>query len=192
MFKKRFMLLSVLVILAMFIGCAKPPTEELAKADKAIADAKAKEANLYVQEAFQKAEGALKKAKDQVTAKQYKEAKQAAIDAANFAQQAVAGVEAAKTKMKDDATKMTEDAANALAELNVAVAAALKKKVAVPKEEVQSAIGKWNIELVEVKDKLQAGKISEAFNALKGMIAAVGAKKEEISSMEPAAPAKKK
>lgn len=196
MLKKRrvLSLLCVLVVFcfAMVMGCAKPPTEELGKADKAIADAKAKEADVYAAEAFKKAEDALKSAKDQVTAKKYKEAKQAAINAASLAQQAVAGVEAGKAKMKEDAAKLVDDVAKALDELKGSVAAALKKKLPVPKEEIQAAIGKWSVDLAMVKDKLQGDKISEAFSELNAMMTALGAKKEEIANLAAAAPAKKK
>jgi hypothetical protein len=195
MLRKRF-LLSVIVAFsfALMMGCAQPPTEEITKADKAIEEAKAKEANLYAEEAFMKAEGALKKAKDQVTAKQYKEAKQAAIDAVNLVQQAIAGVEAGKTKMKEDAAKIAADVEKALDDLNTDVAAAIKKKFTVPREEVQAAIGKWGVDLAMVKDKLQGGKVREAFDELKGMMTAVSAKKEAIAKLgtpEAAAPVKK-
>jgi aminoglycoside phosphotransferase len=198
MLKKRC-LMSLMCVLVAFsfalvTGCAQPPTEEITKADKAVADAKTKEANLYAEESFKKAEDALKKAKDQVAAKQYKEAKQAAIDAASLAQQAIAGVEAGKAKMKEDAAKMVGDVAKALDDLNTDVAAAIKKKLAVPKEEVQAAIGKWGVDLAVVKDKLKDGKIREAFDELKAMLTAVSTKKDTISKLgtpEAAAPAKK-
>jgi hypothetical protein len=187
MLKKRnvFSLLCVLAAFsfALVMGCAQPPTEEMAKADKAVAEAKAKEANLYAQDAFKKAEDAFKKAKDQVAAKQYKEAKQVAIDTVALAQQAIAGVEAGKAKMKEDAAKMLADVDKALDELKTDVAAAIKKTLVVPKEEVQAAIGKWGVDLALVKDKLQGGKISEAFDELKAMMKAVGAKKEEIAKL---------
>jgi colicin import membrane protein len=199
MLKKRGMLslLCVLVVFsfALVMGCAQPPTEEMAKADKAVADAKAKEADVYAAEAFKKAEDAFKKAKDQVAAKKYKEAKQAAVDAASLAQQAVAGVEAGKAKMKEDAAKIADDVAKNLDELKNSVAAALKKKLAVPKEEVQAAIGKWSVDLAMAKDKLQGEKISEAFGELNAMMTAVGAKKDEIAKLiasAPATPEKKK
>jgi hypothetical protein len=196
MLKRRRVLLCALVVFffALVMGCAQPPTEEMAKADKAVADAKEKEANLYVPDAFKKAEDALKKAKEQVAAKQYKEAKQTAIDTATLAQQAIAGVEAGKAKMKEEAAKMVADVAKAIDELKVDVAAAIKKKLPVPKEEFQAAIGKWGVDLETLKDKLQGAKISEALGELKTIAAAVGAKKEEIAKLgapAAAAPAKK-
>jgi hypothetical protein len=198
MLKKRYSLLLMCVLVAFsfawMTGCAQPPTEEIAKADKAVADAKSKEANLYVEEGFKKAEDALKKAKDQVTAKQYKEAKQAAIDAASLAQQAIAGIEAGKAKMKEDAAGLAADIEKAVDALKTDVAAAIKKKLPVAKEEVQAAIGKWGVDLAVVKDKLKDGKIREAFDELKAMMAAVVAKKDMINSMgtpEAAAPVKK-
>lgn len=199
MLKKRsvWSLSCVLVALSfvMVMGCASPPTEEMAKADKAIADAKAKGGDIYAAEAFKKAEDAFKKAKDQVAAKQYKEAKQAAIDTVALAQQAIAGVAAGQAKMKEDAAKMLAEVEKALDELKTDVALAIKKKLPVPKEEVQAAIGKWGVDLAAVKDKIQGEKISEALGELKAMMTAVSAKKEDIGKMvaaAPAAPAKKK
>jgi hypothetical protein len=198
MLKKRGVLSGLCVLMifcfALVMGCAQPPKEEMAKADKAVADAKAKEADVYAAEAFKKAEDALKKAKDQVAAKKYKEAKQAAIDAASLASQAVAGVEAGKAKMKEDAAKLAEDVVKALDELKIDVAVALKKKLAIQKEELQAAIGKWSVDLAMAKDKLQGEKISEAMGEINEMTAAIGAKKEEIAKMiadAPAAPEKK-
>lgn len=198
MLKKRNVL-SLMCVLAAFsfalvMGCAQPPAEEMAKADKAVAEAKAKEANLYAQDAFKKAEDAFKKAKDQVAAKQYKEAKQLAIDTVALAQQAIAGVEAGKAKMKEDAAKIAADVDKALDELKTDVAMAIKKKLPVPKDEVQAALGKWGVDLAVVKDKLQGGKISEALDELKAMLTAVNAKRETINKLgtpEAAAPAKK-
>jgi hypothetical protein len=199
MLKKRNVL-SLLCVLAAFsfvlvMGCAQPPTEEIAAADKAVADAKAKEANLYAQDAFKKAEDALKKAKGQVEAKQYKEAKQAAIDTAALAQQAIAGVAAGKAKMKADADKIVADVEKALDELKADVAVAIKKKLPIQKEEVQAAIEKWGADLTATKEKLQGGKISESLGGLKTMTTAVSAKKEEIGKLlasAPAVPEKKK
>ena len=199
MLKKR-KVLSLLCVLVAFafalvMGCAQPPTEEMAKADKAIAEAKEKEANLYAQDALKKAEDVFKKAKEQVAAKQYKEAKQAAIDTVALAQQAIAGVAAGKAKMLEEATKMAVDVDKALDELKTDVAMAIKKKLPVPQEEVQAAIGKWGVGLATLKDKLQGDKVSEAFGELKAMMTAIGAKKEEIAKLvasAPAAPEKKK
>jgi hypothetical protein len=175
--------------LMLLTGCSKPPTEELAKTEKAIEEAKAKEANLYAEDTFKKAEESLKKAKDQIAAKQYKEAAQTLMEAIPLAQQAVAGVEAGKAKMKEEAEKYVGEAQKGLDELKTDVAAAIKKKLAVPKEEVQAAIGKWEVDLAGIKDKLQSGKIREAFDELKAMVEAVKVKKEDIAKLAAEAPA---
>lgn len=197
MLKKRNMLSCVLAafFFALVMGCAQPPTEEMASADKAVAEAKAKEANLYANDAFKKAEDSLKKAKDQVVAKQYKEAKQVAIDTIALAQQAIAGAAAWKAKMQEDAAKIAADVEKALDELKTDVAQAIKKKLPVPKEEIQAAIGKWGGDLTAAQNKLKGGKVNEALGEIKAMMTAVSAKKEEIAKLvasAPAAPEKKK
>jgi hypothetical protein len=176
--------------LMLLVGCSKPPTEELGKVEKAIEEAKGKEANLYAEDAFKKAEESLKKAKDQIAAKQYKEAAQTLMETMPLAQQAMAGVEPGKTKMKEEAEKYIAEAQKALDELKTDVAAAIKKKLPVQREEVEAAIGKWGVDLAGIKDKLQSGKIREAFDELKAMVEAVKVKKEDIDKLAaPAAPA---
>jgi len=184
-----FFVVAVFSLMLLVGGCSKPPTEELAKVEKAMEEAKGKEANLYAEDAFKKAEESLKKAKDQIAAKQYKEAVQSLTEATPLIQQAVAGVEAGKAKMKEEAEKYVGDVQKALDELKADVAAAIKKKLPVPKEEVQAAIGKWEVDFAGVKEKLQSGKIREAFDEMKAMVDAVKAKKEEISKLAPEAPA---
>lgn len=170
--KDVFSKLSVLLLvlsLALFIGCAKPPTAEMEKAEKAVAEATAKEANLYAEEAFKKAEAALKNAKDLVGGKKYKEAKAAAEEAAILAGQSVADLEANKAKMKTEADQLIVDLQKEMENLKGLVVAAVKKKVQVSREEVQAAIGKAEVDLTAVKDQLQGGKIRQAMDLLKAI-----------------------
>ncbi|MBM4128903.1 MAG: DUF4398 domain-containing protein, partial [Nitrospira sp.] len=86
-------LAGALTVFIMFIGgCAKPPTQEIENAEKAVAEAKQKEADLYAKDIFSKAEDALKKAKEYVAVKKYTEAKKEAANAVGFSQQAIAMV----------------------------------------------------------------------------------------------------
>lgn len=190
---KRGTFYAILYVLAVFslmllAGCAKPPTEALQKAEQALEEAKQKGASFYAEDLYKKAEESLKKAKDQVAAKQYKEAAQTLVETLQLAQQAVAGIEAGKAKMKEEAEKIMGEAQKSLEELKTDVAAAIKKKLPVKKDEVEQAIGKWGVELAGIKDKLQSGEIREAFDGLKGLMEAVKAKKDEISQLAPAAP----
>lgn len=180
--------LTITLISGLFVwGCSQPPNEEMAAAEKAMEEAKLKEAPLYVEEGYKKAEESLKKAKDLMAAKTYKEAKEAALETTALAQQAVAGVEAGKAKMKGEAEQVLQEVQTALDELKTAVAAAIKNKLPVVREEVQGAIGKWEVDLAGVRGKLQEGKIREAYDELKNMLGTIKAKKDEISQLAPAA-----
>ena len=179
--------------LAILTGCAKPPTEEMAKADKALQEAKQKEAPVYVPDLFAKAEGTLKKAKDYVTEKKYKEAKQVAIEAEGMAVQAVAGIEAAKTKMKTEAEQAVQDIQKALDDLKTTVASVAKKKALVKvRDEAQEMIKKWEADFTAVKEKLQGPKLKEAGDELKAMKDQIGGKKDELTNLLSAPPAPKK
>jgi hypothetical protein len=178
----------------IFAGCSKPPTEEMTKAEKAVEDAKLKEAPVYVPDLFAKADESLKKAKDFVTGKKYKEAKQAAIETDTLAQQAIAGIEPAKAKIKAEAEQAVQDIQKGIDELKAVVEGAAKKKALTAKrEEVQAMITKWEADLAAAKEKLQSPKIKEGTDALKAIKDDMGAKKEEATTAltAPATPPKK-
>lgn len=182
----RILVLMVVLSFALLGGCAKPPTEEITKAETAVAEAKQKEADLYVQDVFAKAEESLKKAKDLVTAKEYKEAKEIAEETARIAQQSVSMVEANKAKMKQEAEQMVKDIQGAMAELKTSVAMAIKKKAQINREEIQGMIGKWEIDMVNIKDQIQTGNIRQAYDSLSSIKEQVKSQAEGIAAaLEP-------
>jgi hypothetical protein len=200
MFNKRsfycFFIAMIVLSFGILTGCAKPPAEEMAKADKAYEEAKQKEAPVYVPGLFAKADESLKKAKSLVEEKKYKEAKQAAIEAETAAQQAVAGIDAAKAKMKSENEKSFQDLQKAMDDLKATVSTAAKKKaLAKAMEEAQGMVSKWETDLAGIKEKLQSPKVKEVGDEIKGLNDMLKAKNDEITSLisppatTPAAPA---
>ena len=153
----------------------------MAAADKAIADAKAKEADVYVQDVFAKAQDEMKKAGEMVAAKKYEEAKTAALEAAKIAQQAVAQVDQNKQKMKEEVEAMLPDVQKAIDETKALAATAIKKKSVASKDELQSAIGKLELDMTNVKDQLQAGKIRQAGDLAKSLSEQVNTQKQSLT-----------
>ena len=182
---------AVLVCIFFLSGCAKPPTEEIAKAEKALSDAKAKEADIYLEDGFKKAETALKKAKDLVVQKEYREAKAAAEEASSGAQLLSSQVEAAKAKMKIDAEQMLKEVKEQTNELKALVADAVKRKVPVNREEAQTLIGKNEVDLINVKVRLETGKVRQGYDDLKVMKSQTAAQKEKLIAVLPPGPEKK-
>jgi hypothetical protein len=178
-----FIIFIALVSASLLTGCAKPPTQEVEKAEKAIADAKQKEADLYVQEGFRKAEEALRKAKELIAVKKYKEAKAAAEESANSALMAVSLVETNKTAMKEEAEKMVQEIQQSLDEIKSLAAAAIKKKASINKEEIQGAIGKYELDIVSVKDQLQEQKIRGAYDQLIALKEQTKGQKEGLTAV---------
>ncbi|MFH0932800.1 MAG: hypothetical protein V1832_00595 [Nitrospirota bacterium] len=173
MVKRSFIYCLFVLMLSLSItvlyGCAKPPTKEVENAEKAIAEARQKEADLYVQDVFTKAEDALKTANNLIAMKKYKEAKKAAEDADSFARQAISMVEFNKEKMKTEVEQMIPEVQGTMDELKSLVAKAIKKKAPINREEIQSSIGKWEIDMVNVKDQLQGGRIRQTYDQLISM-----------------------
>ena len=178
----KFVLWVVALSFVFLCGCAKPPTKEIESADKAVAEAKQKGADLYAQDVFAKAEESLKQANARVAEKKYKEAKSAAEEAVKMAQQAIAMIEPNKAKMKSDAEQTLVDVQNALGELKSAVVKAIKKKAAVNRDEIQGMIGKWEIDLVNIKEQLQAGSIRQAYDLLVSLQEQIKSQKEGMAA----------
>jgi hypothetical protein len=155
--------------ITLFSSCAKPPTEELAQAEKAIDEAKQKEADLYAQDLFLKAQDNLKKAKDLVAAKKYDEAKKAAEEAANFAKQAIPLAEQNKAKVKAESEQQLQDVQKALEELRGLVAKS--GKIMAPKEPkvINEMIKKWETDLAGIKEMIEGQKFQQASDQLKAM-----------------------
>jgi hypothetical protein len=188
----------VVLSFTLLTGCAKPPTEEMTKAQKALEEAKEKEAPAYVPDLFKKAEESLKKAKDYITNKKYKEAKQVAIETETLARQSIAAIEAAKAKVKTEAEQVAQDVQKGIDDVKALVAGAEKKKaLATAREEVKGVITKWEADFASIKEKLQS-KTKEASEELKAMKEQIDKKKEEAAALlaptpaPVATPAKKK
>jgi hypothetical protein len=181
----------VLVCIIILPGCTKPPTEEIAKAEKALEGAKAKEADSYLEDGFKKAEAALKKAKDLLAQKEYKDAKSAAEAASSGAQLLSSQVDAAKAKMKTDAEQTLQEVKAQTNELKRLVADAVNKKIAINRDEAQTLIGKNEVDLINVKVRLETGKIRQAYDDLKVMKTQTAAQKEKLMAALPPDPEKK-
>jgi hypothetical protein len=181
----RFAVLILMVSITIFSSCAKPPTQELAQAEKAIEEAKQKEADLYAQDLFLKAQDSLKKAKDLVTSKKYDEAKKAAEEAANFAKQAIPLVEQNKAKMKAESEQMVQDVQIALEELRAHVAKSGKRMAPNEAKRVNEIIKKWETDLTSIKDMIQGQKVQQASDQLKAMKENILKQKEHLTPLPP-------
>lgn len=172
----------IVLSFSFLVGCAKPPTQEIESADKAVAEAKQKEADLYVQDGFSKAEEALKKAKSYVEEKKYKEAKLLAEEALGLAQQTIAMIEPNKAQMKADTEQIILEVQNSLGELKSSVVQAIRKKAEINREEIQGTVGKLEIDIVSAKEQLQAGKIRQAHDELVSVKDQIKAQEEGLNA----------
>jgi hypothetical protein len=104
---KRFTMLPVMCALLTLAACAKPPTEQIEAAEKAIKEAQANGASAYVPDEYAKIEGTLAALKKEVTDqdgkldlfRDYGKAEQLAVTAKSGAE-----------RLKTEATKKKEEA----------------------------------------------------------------------------------
>jgi hypothetical protein len=165
----------------LFMGCSKPPTQEVENAEKTIANAKKAEADLYVQDIFTKAENSLKQANDLITQKKYKEAKTAAEEAAKLALEAIPQIEPNKAKMKEEATQKVSEAQMLMKEVKDIASKAIKKKVGPNQDELKTAIGNTELEMVNINESMQAEKIRQAYDKIIVLLEQLKSQKENLT-----------
>ncbi len=161
-----FTSLILIISLALLSGCAKPPTEEINQAAQAIAEAKQREADLYVEDAFKKAEATLQRAYDLIDEKEYKDAKTAAIEASRLAKNARSMVESNKAKMRQDTEEMLEKVRTSIDEAKILSDKALKQKVPINRDDIQFFIDTWESGIISVRKSLDEQRIRQGFDKL--------------------------
>jgi F0F1-type ATP synthase membrane subunit b/b' len=144
-----------------------PPTEEIKNAETALSEAKQKEADLYAQDEYKRAEDSLAMATHLLGAKEYRKAKKALEEASGQARQASKAVEENKAKMKAAAERMLSDFNRQVDELKIRAAKPETDTPTKVPREVQELVGKWEIMKMRIPDLIQRGRIREAHNELK-------------------------
>ena len=173
-------LVIIILILVLLIGREKPPTQELENAERAVVEAKQKEADIYVPDVFSKAEESLKKAKDLMREKKYKEAKKAAEDTINLAKQAISQVEPNKSKMKAEAEQMISDIRKGIDELKSLIAKSSKRTTKRETKEIEDLIQKWEKDLANIGAMVEAQKIRQAYAQLTALNKEVSSKRDRF------------
>jgi HEPN domain-containing protein len=155
----------VIVFLSvLFCGCSKPPTQEIEHAEQTIALAKEKEADLYVEHLYSQAQDSLRQAKELMQGNKYKDALKTAQEAAALALQAISQVEQSKKEMGEETERLILESEKFLEELKILAARAIKSNVSIEREEILSSIGKYEIDMLEIKEQFRTQNIRHAYN----------------------------
>ncbi len=170
----------IILILVFIIGREKPPTQEVENAERSVAEAKQKEADIYVSDIFSKAEETLKKTHDLMREKKYKEAKKAAEDTINLAKQALSQVEPNKSKMKAEAEQIISDIRNGTDELKSLIAKPSKRMTKRERKDLEELIQKWEKDLANIEAMMEAKKIRQAYDQLMALKKEVDSKRERF------------
>ena len=104
---RRFGMVPIICILLLLAGCAKPPTEQIEAAERAIKDAQLSGADTYVADEYAKIEGALAALKKEVTDQ---DAKFALFRDYGKVEQLAATAKSDAERVKSDAVKKKEEA----------------------------------------------------------------------------------
>jgi hypothetical protein len=184
MWKKYWWLIPLFIVLVLIIillvGREKPPTQEMSNAEKAVAEAKQKEADIYVPDVFSKAEEGLKRATDLMREKKYKEAKKAAEETISLAKQAISQVEPNRSKMKAEAEQMISEIRKGIDELKGLISKPSKRMTKRERKELEELIQKWEKDLANIESMMGAQKIRQAYDQLMGLKKEVDSKRDRF------------
>ncbi len=148
-----------ILIFGILIGCAKPPTEEMIRAEKAVDEARQKEAHLYAPELFAKTEESFAKARDLVSARKYEEAAAEAAETYRLAGQAETLSEVNRAKIETEAGQIMQDIQEIIDEMKAVPENEFRKKPIVSYEQLQGNILNWEKDLMRIRQELEEGRI---------------------------------
>ena len=120
---RKLLVLILSPVLLLAVGCAKPPTEKVSAAEKAVADARQAGAPQYMAEDFTKLESMLAGAKSEIAAQ---ESKMAFLRDYSKAEQTLATVPTEAARVSGEAGKKKEEAKAAAVQAQQAAQAAVK------------------------------------------------------------------
>jgi hypothetical protein len=98
----------ILIIIALIVGCAKPPEQEMASAKAAVDSAKSVEADRYAPDLFGQAKTKLNAGLAEVDKKNYDEARTLLVDAKATAKSAADAVPGKKEEIKSQTLSLLE------------------------------------------------------------------------------------
>jgi F0F1-type ATP synthase membrane subunit b/b' len=164
-----------------------PSAEEVKNAEMALSEAKQKEADLYAQEEYQRAEDSLARATHLMAAKDNRKARKAIEEATGQAHQASKAVEENKAKMKTEDERMLADYNRQVDELKIRVANMGTDTPAEVPRGIQELVGKWEIMKMRIPDLIQRGSIRVAYDELKTLAGALNNAQRQDYLAEPIA-----
>ena len=154
----------VALLPVLFCGCSKPPTQEIEHAEQTLALAKEKEADLYVEHVYGQAKDYLRQAKELTQGNKYKDARKKAQEASHLALQAISQADQNKKEMGEETEKLIIESEKFLEELKMLAARAIKSNVSLEREEILSSIGKYEIDMLEIKEQFRTQNIRQAYH----------------------------
>jgi len=176
---------SLMMLGVISAGCAKPPTEEMIGAEKAIEEAKRKEADIYAQDILANALDSMHKARELVSEKRYGEARKIAQETTQIAKQAIAFAEFHKKTMKAEIEAMLQDIRETMEDLKelVAMNQDAKGKDKIKWEELEGMLERWETEITSLEVKVQEQKIKAAYDGLKALKEEVYAQRNTVDNL---------
>jgi ElaB/YqjD/DUF883 family membrane-anchored ribosome-binding protein len=150
------------LIIAVFVGsCAKPPTEEMLRAEKSLESARMRGADLYAADEVETAEAKFELAKKLVASRLYDEARAVAAEVEGMAHQAVTLAGMRKEELKVEVDQMIDDLREELGELRLQTEGLSGRKTAERRRKNLERLAAWEAEIKAVESDTAAGNLSE-------------------------------
>jgi len=128
----KILMCAVLVLAALVMGCAKPPTEEMNNATEAVTRAENdSDAVTYAGNSVTRAKDALARMNQEAAAKRYDAAKSYAAEAIAAAERAINEGRAGAARAKDEASALISQLKPLITETEQAIAAARAARLAI-------------------------------------------------------------
>lgn len=183
MFKRYYRMTLFMVSIGIVLaGCAKPPTEEMIKAEKSIDEARHKEADIFANDILARAVESFETAKMSVAKRKYDKARQIALDTIQIAEQAAAIAPINKEQIVNEIGNGIHDINVTIDELKKIEAKSFTKKPPIKYDELQEMIKHLDEEQSGIKNRLNNNEVMAARDDLETLAAKVEEVKEKASA----------
>lgn len=182
MFKRHYVIIFLLILPhVLFLGCAKPPTEEMIRAEKAIDEARQKKAEVFANDIFIRTEKSFEKAKKAVVERRYEEARLIALDTARFAEQAVTIAQFNKEKIVKETETGIKDVRGTIDKLKNVEQESFRKNALIKYDDLQEILTNHESTLGEIRERLDNDEVMGARDDIKRLYSEIEGLKEKVS-----------
>ncbi len=161
---------SVILLLSLIpVGCERPPTDTIIRAERLVEEAKKNEAQQYANEVFLHALESLRQARESVSVRDYRKADKAAREALLLAEEAAVLARAEKNRLRAESEQRVLQIKGMLDEMQAYAERPESRRWPKRQKKLRMKIKEYRSDLSAAEDMLQRQQVMQADSELRSL-----------------------